>query len=310
MRIPLIYSIGLHVAVVLIAVFGLPSLSDRMIAPSPVLEVSLVTDEELDQKEPEPVEEPKPEPPEPQAQKPPPPPPEPPKPPPPPPPPEPEPPAPEPEAEAVPDPVNEPKPEPKKQPEPKPEPKVAEKPPAKPAPRPRAKPKPPPPKQDFTSVLKTVEKLKEDTPRPTPKKKAEPEEKEVDLQQQVAQALDLQEKPRRRTAFLAVGGLTMGEMDALRAQIARCWSVPAGARDAENLVVEIRVEVNPDMTVRSARILDVSRMNRDPFYRTAAESALRAVLNPRCSPLQLPPQKYEEWRSMVLSFNPREMLGL
>ena len=75
-------------------------------------------------------------------------------------------------------------------------------------------------------------------------------------------------------------------------------------------MVEIRVEVNPDMTVRTARITDVARMNSDPFYRTAAESALRAVLNPRCSPLQLPPKKYEEWRSMVLSFNPREMFGL
>ena len=66
----------------------------------------------------------------------------------------------------------------------------------------------------------------------------------------------------------------MSEVDALRAQIARCWSIPAGARDAENLIVEIRVEMNPDMTVRRADIVDKARMNRDPFYRTAAESAL------------------------------------
>jgi len=301
MRAPLIYSIALHVAITLIAVFGLPSLSDRMVELPPVMEVSVVSNEELEPKEPEPVAAATPEPPKPEPKEPPPPPPPtPPKPAPPPPP--------EPEAEVVP----EPKKEPKKEPEPKPEPQVAKKPPAPPktVPRPRAKAKPPPKKQDFTSVLKTVEKLKEDTPRPPPKQKVEPEEKKPDLQQQVAQALQIDRKPPQRSAFLSVGGLTMGEMDALRAQIAQCWSVPAGARDAENLIVEIRVVVNPDMTVQSARISDVARMNSDPFYRTAAESALRAVLNPRCSPLQLPPNKYDEWRTMVLSFNPREMFGL
>jgi len=61
--------------------------------------------------------------------------------------------------------------------------------------------------------------------------------------------------------------------------------------------------------VREAHIVDVDKMRRDPYFRAAAESALRAVQNPRCSPLRLPPSKYRLWRNMTLEFDPREMLG-
>ena len=50
-------------------------------------------------------------------------------------------------------------------------------------------------------------------------------------------------------------------------------------------------------------------MTADPFFRSAAESALRAVLNRRCQPFKLPPEKYDIWKLMILSFNPKEMFG-
>ena len=103
--------------------------------------------------------------------------------------------------------------------------------------------------------------------------------------------------------------LTISELDAIRRQIEACWSIPAGARDAENLIVDISVVMNPDGTVQRAEIVDRSRLTGDPFYRAAAESALRAVLHPRCSPLRLPPQKYQQWRRFTLSFNPKELIG-
>jgi hypothetical protein len=42
------------------------------------------------------------------------------------------------------------------------------------------------------------------------------------------------------------------------------------------------------------------------FYRTAAESALRAVR--KCVPYELPKEKYELWREMELYFDPKEFL--
>ena len=98
------------------------------------------------------------------------------------------------------------------------------------------------------------------------------------------------------------------EVDLVREQIARCWNVPAGARDARDLVVKIRIGVDPDGTVRQATIVDQARLGSDPFFRAAAESARRAFFNPLCRPLHLPPDKYAIWRDLVVDFSPKDIL--
>jgi len=102
--------------------------------------------------------------------------------------------------------------------------------------------------------------------------------------------------------------LSASEVDMIREQISRCWNVPAGARDAKDLVVEIRVVVLPDGTVQRATIVDQGRLAGDPFYRAAAESARRAFFNPLCRPLRLPPDKYDIWKDMVVDFSPKDIL--
>jgi hypothetical protein len=102
--------------------------------------------------------------------------------------------------------------------------------------------------------------------------------------------------------------LSASEMDMVREQLARCWNIPAGARDAKDLVVEIRVAVMPDGKVEQARIVDQARAAGDPFFRAAAESARRAFFNPLCRPLRLPPEKYEVWKDMVVDFSPKDLL--
>lgn len=101
--------------------------------------------------------------------------------------------------------------------------------------------------------------------------------------------------------------LTASELDMVRHQIARCWNVPAGARDARDLVIEIKAAVDPDGTVRQATIVDQGRMS-DPFYRAAAESARRAFFNPLCRPLHLPAEKYAIWKDLVVDFSPKDIL--
>jgi hypothetical protein len=39
-----------------------------------------------------------------------------------------------------------------------------------------------------------------------------------------------------------------------------------------------------------------------------AESAQRAVMNPRCKTLPLPPDGYEFWKDAIFVFSPRDML--
>ena len=103
-------------------------------------------------------------------------------------------------------------------------------------------------------------------------------------------------------------GLSLSEEDALKAQIFGCWSIPLGLPYNENLLVRIKLLLNPDGTVLQSEILDHARMNRpgQGFYKVLAESALRAVR--LCQPLKVPPTGYDKWKEIQLNFNPTEML--
>lgn len=102
--------------------------------------------------------------------------------------------------------------------------------------------------------------------------------------------------------------MTSSEMDRLTRQLARCWNLMAGARYAEDLVVDVRLYIGPDRIVRKADVLDKLRYSTDNFFRAAADSAIRAVYNPQCAPLDVPADKYDLWKVMTVRFDPREML--
>ena len=103
-------------------------------------------------------------------------------------------------------------------------------------------------------------------------------------------------------------GLTLSEEDALKAQIFGCWSIPLGLPYNDNLLVRIKLRLNPDGTVLKSEILDHVRMNKpgQGFYKVLAESALRAVK--LCQPLKVPPKGYERWKDLQLNFDANEML--
>jgi hypothetical protein len=294
MRRGVVWSAVLHVVVMLAIIIGLPHIV-RDIPEDTAIPVEIVTiADKTTQKDrpPEPPQPPKPQvKPEPQqAQA---------KPTPAPPTPPPPPAPPQPKAEAKPTPAPEKAPEPKAEPIPDPKKKepVKTKAPEKAAPPQRfaeAKPqkKPQPTRDDFVAnLLKNVAPPKPTSTEPTPEKAKNPSPPPP---QPRATAIDDQ--------------LTMSEIDFIRRQYIECWNPPTGARDARDLVVAIHVDYNPDGSVRRAQIEDTGKMS-DPFFRSAAESALRAVLNPRCNPLKVPSKKYDSWKSVTLNFNPREMLG-
>ena len=103
-------------------------------------------------------------------------------------------------------------------------------------------------------------------------------------------------------------GLTLSEEDALKAQIFGCWSIPLGLPYNENLLVRIKLRLEPDGSVVKTEILDHARMNKpgQGFYKVLAESALRAVK--LCQPLRVPSSGYERWKELQLNFDAREML--
>ena len=102
--------------------------------------------------------------------------------------------------------------------------------------------------------------------------------------------------------------LTLSEEDALKAQIFGCWSIPLGLPYNEDLLVRIKLKLEPDGSVAKTEILDHARMNKpgQGFYKVLAESALRAVK--LCQPLRVPNTGYERWKELQLNFDAREML--
>jgi outer membrane biosynthesis protein TonB len=211
-----------------------------------------------------------------------------------------------------------PAPEPPKPPEPKP---VTPPPLAKP---PEPKPEPPKPVEKAEAPRP---KEKPEPPQQMAKNEAQAEQKKYDPAQFEAllknlapqtTALSAEAPPQRPRMASArpssqpraplSSQITASEVDLVREQIARCWNMPAGARDAKDLVVEIRVVVDPDGSVRQATIVDQARLGSDPFFRAAAESARRAFFNPLCRPLHLPPDKYAIWKDLVVDFSPKDIL--
>ena len=304
MRTGLTISTGIHVAAFAFAWFGLPELRKDDIFPEQLVIVDMVDISEMTNTptaaiEPEQPDEPKPKALEAEAPKPPPPPSEAVAPPPPPPAPIPEP---EPVAEAPePEPAPIPKPAPEKAPEPEritqastPAPKPRSKPRA-PEPKPEAAKKPKPKKDDkktdFSRLLKTLEKVE---PQPQTDPEKETSKKNADLLKDVLANLQAPARSRSDKAFDPDAKVSISEIDAVRRQIAQCWNVPAGAKNAEDLFINIALLMGADGTVLDAQIVDQKRKSEDGFFRSAAESARRAVLSCGklpCRPRNMSPGK-------------------
>lgn len=192
--------------------------------------------------------------------------------------------------------------------EPKPPSPPADTPPAKPATAaPEAAPitpqesQPKPDAPDFASVLQRVEDLDAAdraaaNPTPQPQPAPTPDQIAALLESDVPQLGQADQ-------------VTADEIANLRRQIEACWNVPAGVRDAGDLIVRLRVVMNPDGTPSSVVIDDTRQAASGGPWQAAADSARRAVLNPRCHPFRLPPEKFETWKHLVLTFNPQEMLN-
>jgi hypothetical protein len=232
-------------------------------------------------------------------------------------------PAPKPEPQAAvakPEPSPEPKPAPKQQaalePEPRPQPEAPKpKPQPEPLPKPQAQPKPPPPP--------TKQAAKPEPPKPEPAKPTPEPPKQDEF---AALLRSVEEMDRRRQDDVVKEGsgrsrdaagqartelgearLSIGEVDALRRQIGRCWTLPVGIDGVEDMVVQLRIQLRPDRTVQMVTIHDQGRLSRDARFRAVAESARRAV--DKCSPLNLPPDKYAVWREIDMKFYPEDAIS-
>ena len=81
--------------------------------------------------------------------------------------------------------------------------------------------------------------------------------------------------------------MTADLADALKSQIYQCWSPPVGAPNANDLVVDFDLALNPGRHVARPRHLGRRVASGNPYTRAAAEAARRAIY--QCQPYKLPP---------------------
>jgi colicin import membrane protein len=150
-------------------------------------------------------------------------------------------------------------------------------------------------------------------PRRPPQKqqpKFDPKKVEALLDKRVPQRLAATGQQLNNTVALGAPSaiaarLSQSELDALRARLAQLWNPPSGARNPQELVVQVRMKLKPDGTLAAPPM--VLTHGQSPFFMAARDSAVRAVF--RGQPFDmLRPEHYEQWKDIEVTFDPRDMV--
>lgn len=105
-------------------------------------------------------------------------------------------------------------------------------------------------------------------------------------------------------------GFVNSDAAIVSSQIIPHWVVAGGVKNAETLIIRVRIKMkdNGEIPPSSIEILDKDRYNSDNVFRSAADSAKRAIL--KASPLKIPTEKRHLFKDFEISFNTDKALGV
>jgi outer membrane biosynthesis protein TonB len=181
--------------------------------------------------------------------------------------------------------------------------------------------KPDPPKVDSIAEALKTDDSKKQPPKPeakaAPPQPPKPKQERTFDQSKIAALLDKRDPTRQaatgtqlnsQASLGAAKGtaatLSQSELDALRARLTKLWNVQAGTERPEELIVDIRIRLTPDR--RLAAPPEIVSRGTSPRYQAAADAAMRAVLQGQPFDM-LQAATYEQWKDMIVTFDPRQM---
>jgi hypothetical protein len=140
------------------------------------------------------------------------------------------------------------------------------------------------------------------TNQPNPTKNAAPDSRELNNTLEKLRSLQRQTQPPTARANPAQGSsggdpngtltdrLSATQRGAIGDKVRECWTKDAGALDLEKMQVLLLVTVDAQGMARQVDVApeDAGKLG-DPRFRAFAERAVRAVLDPRCATLPVPP---------------------
>jgi hypothetical protein len=192
-------------------------------------------------------------------------------------------------------------------------------------PEPKAKkpPQPPAPVDQIADVLKKDDDKKPDPKKPDPKPPTPPKKLVQEApafdprnvrelldkrtpQRLASAAPDINNKPFAGDQKGAATQLSQNELMAMQARLQQLWNPPAGAKDPQELRLEVDIQLKPDGTLAAPP--NVVTSGSSPLFLAAKDSAIRAVY--RGQPYtMLRPEHYEDWKEVSIVFDPRFMSG-
>lgn len=100
--------------------------------------------------------------------------------------------------------------------------------------------------------------------------------------------------------------ITAGERDAFRVAVQGCWVVDVGSQSA-NVTVTVAFDLDRDGKVAGSIRQIASEGGSGAAAETAFQAARRAILRCQKDGYDLPVEKYDQWRSIEMTFNPKDM---
>lgn len=173
------------------------------------------------------------------------------------------------------------------------------------------------PEQAATEIVTEAEQVRAPTQsvrpasRPARPAQAEPTPLADAVSALVAEAVETPSAPTEPATPAAPAGppLTSGEKDALRVAVERCWNTGSLSSEALRVTVVVSVELTRDAQPIQGSIRMVSFSGGgEAAANQAYEFARRAIL--RCGlgeGFGLPEEKFDQWKSIEMTFNPDNM---
>jgi hypothetical protein len=94
----------------------------------------------------------------------------------------------------------------------------------------------------------------------------------------------------------------VSELESLRIRLSDLWHPPAGAKDSQELTVDISMKLKRDGTLASPPT--VLTIGESDLFKASRDSALGAI--ERGQPFNmLRPEHYKQWKEIVITFDPR-----
>ena len=167
------------------------------------------------------------------------------------------------------------------------------------------------PEEAATEIVTEAEQPSASAPTSTTRPRSRPRENAAASQPDTSAAVNaaLAEALGEPAASDETSGptLTAGETNALRLAVQNCWVVDVGSQAADvTVVIGMSMDVRGKVTPGSLRLVS-STGGEGSAVETAFQSARRAILRCQKEGYDLPEDKYEQWKEIEMTFNPKDM---